>query len=318
MCDLTNPIFNDDDKAREHLEAIRWPNGPVCAQCGALERIVKVQGKSARPGLYYCNHCAGQFTVTVGTVFERSKVPLSKWVLAFHLMCSSKKGISSHQLHRMLDVTYKTAWFMSHRIREAMRTEPSGPLGGAGKIVEADETYYGNKKGAEWKWGGTGHKHSIVALVEHKGGVRSFHVPDVTAKNLKPVLLSQIDSKTHLMTDEATRYWKLGKQFAKHSSVNHSEKEYARGNTSTNTIEGFFSLLKRGLISCYFHISGDHLQRYCDEFDFRYSNREKRVKIAGKWQKTGLNDAERTVAALKGIEGKRLTYRRVTGFKPQA
>lgn len=299
MCDLTNPIFTDDDKAREHLESIRWPRGPVCPHCGAVDRIAKLDGKGVRPGLHYCNHCQGQFTVTVGTVFERSKISLSKWVLAFHLMCSSKKGISSHQLHRMLGVTYKTAWFMSHRIREAMRTEPSGPLGGKGKVVEADETYYGNRKGKKIDKG-FGHKHAIVALVERNGDVRSFHVTNVTGANLHPILLGQIDRKSHLMTDEHKQYVKVGREFAKHSSVNHGEKEYVRGKVTTNTVEGFFSILKRGLIGTYFHVSGDHLQRYCHEFDFRYSNRAA----------VGIEDAERTALALKGIEGKRLTYRR--------
>jgi len=237
--------------------------------------------------------------VTVGTVFEDSKVPLHKWVYANHLLCSSKKGMSSKQLERVLGVSYKTAWFMSHRIRKAMETTPKGQLGGSGKIVEVDETYYGNKKGAPVKAGGS-HKHRIVSLVERKGNVRSFHVASVSAENLKPILRAQIDKRSHLMTDEATRYWRIGKEFAKHSSVNHQLKEYARGEVTTNTIEGFFSILKRGLTGIYQHVSEQHLQRYVNEFDFRYNNRESQ----------GINDEQRAIAALKGISHKRLTYRR--------
>jgi transposase-like protein len=249
------PRFTDDNAARAHLEALRWPNGAICPHCGGTERNVRIEGKSARPGLWFCGDCRSQFTVTVGTVFERSKVPLHKWVLATHLLCSSKKGMSSHQLARTLGVTYKTAWFMSHRIREAMGDAPSGKLGGGGDIVEVDETYWGTKSNAtpkhktKWKrYYGGHHKNAIVSLVERGGKVRSFHLPDVTNKNLREVLFSQIEKNTHLMTDEATRYWKLGQEFAKHSSVNHGKKEYARGNVTTNTVEGFFSILKRGLV----------------------------------------------------------------------
>ncbi len=300
MTALNSPHFQDADKAREYLEAIRWPNGPVCPHCGSVSKDhYALQGKAHRVGLWKCKDCREQFSVTVGTVFERSKIKLNVWLQAVYLLCSSKKGISSHQLHRTLGVTYKTAWFMSHRIREAFRTDPKGPLGGSGKIVEADETYYGNRKDKKVDRG-FGHKHAIVALVERDGGVRSFHIASVTGANLHPVLLGQIDRKTHLMTDEHKQYRKVGREFAKHSSVNHGIKEYARGNVTTNTVEGYFSILKRGLIGTYFHVSGDHLQRYCDEFDFRYSNRSA----------LGIEDAERTDIALKGIAGKRLTYRR--------
>jgi len=312
MSHLNAPQFKDADKARQYLEAIRWPNGPICPHCGSVsEDHYALQGKSHRVGLWKCKDCREQFSVTVGTVFERSKIKLNVWLQAVYLLCSSKKGISSHQLHRTLGLTYKTAWFMSHRIREAMKSDPTGPLGGTGKIVEADETYFGNRPGVK-KYRGPGHKYPILSLVERNGAVRSFHVADVTAKNVWPVLLGQIDRKSHLMTDEAMRYRNIGKEFANHTSVNHEKKEYARGITSTNTIEGFFSILKRGLIGTYFHVSGNHLQRYCDEFDFRYTNRERREKIDGTWHKIGFDDQERTDIALQGIAGKRLTYRRTT------
>lgn len=304
MTALNAPHFQDADKARQYLEAVRWPNGPICPHCGVVGEHYALQGKAHRPGLWKCKDCREQFSVTVGTVFERSKIKLNVWLQAVFLLCSSKKGISSHQLHRTLGVTYKTAWFMSHRIREAFKSEPSGPLGGSGKIVEADETYYGNKKG-KLVDRGFGHKHSIAALVERDGAVRSFHVVQVNRENLRAVVLGNTDRKSHLMTDEHKQYIKIGREFAKHTSVNHGEKEYARGKTSTNTIEGYFSILKRGLIGTYFHVSGDHLQRYCDEFDFRYSNRAA----------LGIEDAERTKIALQGIAGKRLTYRRTVSPK---
>ena len=303
---FNEPQYHDAEAAREHLESIRWPKGPVCPHCGAVDRITKLQGKSHRPGLYDCGHCRDQFTVTVGTVFERSKISLDKWLFASALMASSKKGISSKQIERMLGVTYKTAWFITHRLREAMGDAPSGKLGGGGKIVEVDETYFGSKEGAKKQRGKVGgaamkDKCAIVALVERGGKVRSFHVPSVTNANLKQVLSTQIDADTHLMTDEATRYWKLGKEFTKHSSVNHGRKEYARGEVTTNTVEGFFSILKRGLIGTYQHVGERHLHRYVREFDFRYNHR---IKL-------GFDDAQRTTALLKGISGKRLTYRRI-------
>lgn len=297
MCDLNQPHFQDAEKAREHLEAIRWPNGPVCPHCGGLERNSKLEGKAHRAGLYFCGDCRSQFTVTVGTVFERSKLPLHKWVMATHLMCASKKGISAHQLHRMLGITYKSAWFMAHRIREAMNGDGGGLLGSGGGTVEVDETYWGNKKRYGMNPRGAGHKMKVVSLVEREGNVRSFHVPNVTAKTLKPILKAQIAADANLMTDEAKQYIKLGKEFASHESVMHSRGEYKRGNAHTNTVEGFFSLLKRGLVGTFHHVGEQHLQRYVKEFDFRYNNRK-------------VSDAERATNALKGIEGKRLTYRR--------
>lgn len=306
--DLTNPIFTNEDKAREFLEMTRWPQGPICPHCGSVDNIKRLQGESTRPGLHQCNNCAGHFTVTVGTLYERSHIPLHKWLLATHLMCASKKGISSHQLHRMLGITYKSAWFMTHRIREAMTTTPTGLLGGGGQPVEADETYWGTtprskKAKAIRKAGGKvsgADKQKIVSLVERDGSVRSFHVARVNGKTLKSVLLNNVSPKAQLMTDDAHIYRRIGKNFASHESVNHTAGEYARGNVSTNTVEGYFSLLKRGLIGTFHHVGEQHLQRYVDEFDFRYNLRK-------------TSDAERAITALKGISGKRLTYRRTKG-----
>lgn len=298
MIDLTNPIFSDKDKAREHLESILWPDGPVCPHCGSIENIKKLTGKSHRPGLHQCNECRGHFTVTVGTVLERSKIPLNKWVFAMHLMAASKKGVSAHQLHRMLGVTYKTAWFMAHRIREAMREFNPGPLGGENKTVEADETYVGGKAKNAKRGAPIPTKEAVVSLVERDGKVRSTHVPSVNRQNLRTVLVTQIDRKSYLMTDEANVYKSTGKEFSGHGSVNHSIDEYVRGTYwHTNTVEGYFSILKRGITGTYQHVSQQHLKRYLGEFDFRYNTR-------------GISDGERTVEAMKGIVGKRLTYRR--------
>ncbi len=297
---LNAPRFRDDNAAREHLEAIRWPDGPICPHCGGIERISKLQSKSHRPGLYFCGDCREQFTVTIGTVFERSKIPLHKWVLATHLLCASKKGMSSKQIERMLGVTYKTAWFMTHRIREAMKPVYKGKLGAGGKTVEADETFWGNskrsKKGRAYKGRGYEHKEKIFALVERGGDVRAFHVPAVNAMTLKPILLAQMAKNAHLMTDEAHTYTAVGKEFASHGVVKHGKKEYSRGNIHTNTVEGYFSLLKRGLIGTYHHVGAQHLQRYVSEFDFRYNKRD-------------ISDTERAEHALRGIVGKRLMYR---------
>ena len=297
---FTEPRFNDNDAAREHLEALRWPRGSVCPHCGGADRQSKLEGTSHRPGLYFCGHCRSQYTVTVGTVFERSKVALHKWVLATHLICSSKKGISSHQLHRTLGVTYKTAWFMAHRIREAMNIEPEGQLGGAGQPVEVDETFWGNngkqRKGAR----GYDHKMKVVSLVERGGKKRSVHVADVTAATLKGVLKEHVANEARLMTDDSNIYTKVGREFAEHGVVNHSAKEYVRGDVTTNTVESSFSLLKRGLIGTFHHVGEQHLQRYVTEFDFRWNTRTR----------LGFNDVQRAEIALKNIGGKRLTYRR--------
>jgi transposase-like protein len=296
MFDLTNPIFTDAEKAREHLEAINWPNGPVCPHCGECENVHRLQGKSTRPGLIQCNSCLKNFTVTVGTLFERSKVPLNKWMLATYLLSSSKKGMSAHQIHRMLGVTYKTAWFMCHRIREAM-DQPSGPLGGPSDTVEVDETYVGGKaKNRATRKPAA--KKAVVALVERDGRARSFHVANVNAKDVRALVVTNIDRASALLTDESPIYTKMGKEFGLHSTVNHSAKEYVRGVFHhTNTAENFFSIFKRGVIGTYHHMSEAHLGRYCAEFDLRYNTRS-------------LSDAERSTEILKGIVGKRLTYRR--------
>lgn len=295
---LSEVRFHNEIAARKHLEAMRWPTGAVCPHCGGTERNSALNGKAHRPGLWFCGDCRTQFSVTVGTVFERSKVPLHKWLLATHLLCSSKKGISSHQIHRTLGVTYKTAWFMTHRIREAMKDTGTDQLGGAGTsgIVEADETYYGKTKAGKGEK--LAKKQKIVALVERQGRVRAFHIPAVTVKTLKPILEGQIHAKARLMTDSAGMYQKIGKGFKSHETVNHLAGEYARGDVTTNTVEGYFGILKRGLSGIYQHVSPEHLHRYVNEFSFRYSERE-------------ITDAQRADEALKGIEGKRLTYRRV-------
>ena len=303
MPDLSNPIFHDETKAREHLEAIRWPDGPVCPHCGATENATKLAGKSHRPGLYQCNECREHFTVTVGTVMERSHIPLHKWVLAFHLMCASKKGISAHQLHRMLGITYKSAWFMAHRIREAMREINPTPMGGNGKLVEADETYIGGREKNKHRSrrhsgvGGVG-KEVAFSLIERGGKVRSYHVPAVNTRTLRPILKAQLYRNSVLVTDDAGHYRVLGRTFTDHLSVNHSIEEYVRGDAYTNTVENYFSILKRGIGGCYFHVSQQHLCRYLGEFGFRYNERSAR----------GIEDDERTKRAIRGAEGKRLTY----------
>lgn len=297
MCDLTNPIYSDANKAREHLEALHWPNGPVCPRCRETTRVKRLAGKSTRPGVVMCNACRKPFTVTVGTIFEDSKIPLNKWLLAFRLMAGSKKGISAHQLHRSLGITYKSAWFMAHRIREAMNMEPEGPLGGPGAVVEADETYVGGKaknratrKPAE--------KKAVVALVERDGHARSFHVANVNAKTLRPLIVTNIDRASVLMTDESPVYVRTGREFTNHYSVNHGAREFVTtgGFKHSNTAENFFSIFKRGVIGTYHHMSEAHLARYCAEFDFRYNTRK-------------ISDTERAEIAIIGAVGKRLTYR---------
>jgi transposase-like protein len=300
--DLNNPIFHDTEKARTYLERNRWPDGAVCPHCGVTgPAITRVEGKKRthRPGLYHCNGCAMQFTVTVGTVYESSHIPLHKWLFATHLMTSSKKGISAHQLHRMLGITYKSAWFMAHRIREGMINQNPPQIGGEGKFVEADETYFGRKPGRKMGGGGVGHKLAIMSLVERGGAVRSFHLKDVNGKSMANVL-ANVSRAAHLRTDELAAYVGMGWNFASHKTVNHSAKEYVRGDAYTNTIEGFFSIFKRGMRGVYQHCGEQHLQRYLTEFDFRYTHRAK----------LGVTDAQRADLALKGIEGKRLTYRR--------
>src|SRR2546428_775347 len=253
----TEDRFHNEADARAYLEAVRWPKGPVCPHCGGADRQTRIAAnpdKGVRPGLLACGHCRQQYTVTVGTVFEDSKIPLHKWVYANHLICSSKKGISSKQLERVLGVTYKTAWFMSHRLRAGMKSEPTGQLGGGGKVVEVDETYYGQKRGRKVQRG-MDHKQKIFSLVERSGKVRSFHVPNVTGENLKPIMRVHVDRDSAIHTDEFGAYSGLRKQFAAHETVTHGNEEYVRyaGKTviTTNTIEGFFSILKRGLTGIY-------------------------------------------------------------------
>jgi transposase-like protein len=300
VSNLNAPHFQDPEKARVYLEAQVWPKGRVCPHCGVVGEHYALNGKTNRAGLYKCSDCREPFTVTVGTVFERSKIGLHIWLQAVYLINSSKKGISAKQLERTLNVTYKTAWFMAHRIREAMSGHGKGLLGSGGAPVEVDETYWGNVGKQAPGARGWAHKMKVVSLVERNGRKRSFHVANVNADTLRQILKSQVSDKAHLMTDEAKVYKKIGKGFAKHSSVNHSAGEYARGDVTTNTVESSFAILKRGLYGTFHNVSEFHLQRYANEFDFRWNHR-----IA-----LGIDDIQRTNAALKGISGKRLTYRR--------
>ena len=294
--DITAPRYSNETAAREHLESLMWPDGPFCPHCGSLN-ATRLAGTHHRAGLVQCNDCRQQFTVTVGTVFERSKVPLNKWLLVNHLLVSSKKGMSAHQIARMIGVTYKTAWFMCHRIREAMKPANPEPLGGPGRIVEADETYVGGKA-SNRAWGATAKKKPIVSLVERGGHTRSFHVASVTGSTLRSIIVTNVARTSTLMTDEHQGYVKVGREFAGgHYSVNHTNMNYATGPFHSNTVENFFSIFKRGIIGTYHHMSEAHLGRYCAEFDFRYNTRT-------------LNDHERADVCLQGIAGKRLTYRR--------
>ncbi|MEA2861363.1 MAG: hypothetical protein QOC72_3402 [Methylobacteriaceae bacterium] len=299
MSVLSRPYFHDEALAFEHLEKVLWPQGPVCPHCGSISGK-HYDLRKTRVGLRKCSDCRKQFTVKVGTVFESAHIPLNKMLQAVYLLCSSKKGISSHQLHRILGVTYKTAWFLTHRIREAMRDGSLAPMGGAGGVVEVDETFIGNLRGVPRKKGGTGHKHVVLTLVERGGSARSFHVESTSIADVIPIVNANVDRESAMMTDTAPHYrHTLGDIFASHEMVNHAEYEYVRGQIHTNTVEGYYSIFKRGMKGVYQHCSEKHLHRYLAEFDFRYSHRSAR----------GVNDSVRAQKALEGLSGKRLTYR---------
>ena len=307
MSNLSAPYLHNEEAAYDFLEGVLWPNGPVCPHCGCTGRITKVKAnpeKRIRLGLHRCGDCKKQFTVKVGTVFEASKVKLHLWLQAVVLMTSSKKGISAHQLHRVLGVTYKTAWFMEHRIREAMRSGDLAPFGGNGGAVEADETFIGNdrtiKPKGEKKGRGYHHKHKVLALVDRETGkARTMVVDDLKAGTLAPILRENIVKEARLMTDEASYYTKVGGEFAEHGVVHHGKGEYGRGDTHTNTVEGYFSIFKRGMKGVYQHCAKRHLHRYVAEFEFRYNHRSA----------LGVEDHQRAKAALTNARGKRLTYR---------
>jgi transposase-like protein len=307
---LQNPIFTDETKAREWLEARVWPKGPVCPHCGSTGRDVKaLNGKAHRPGVYQCNACREQFTVTVKTVFERSKLPLGKWLAALFLMTASKKGVSAHQVHRSLGISYKSAWFMCHRLREAMR---SGgllpPIGGTGKTVEADETYFGTIPKAEImpSHGKPGRRagirrpahRAVFALVERGGQARTFHIAQADQNTVSAIMRHNIAKESAIHTDEGRIYNIVPWRFSKHETVKHKDNEYVRGDVTTNTVEGYFSIFKRGMKGVYQHCGEKHLHRYLAEFDFRYNTRTA----------LGFNDLMRAEALAAGIKGKRLTY----------
>jgi transposase-like protein len=300
---LTAEHFHDEDAAIDFVEARVWPKGPVCPKCGVIGGHYKLQGKSTRKGVYKCHECRKPFTVRVGTIFEDSKVAIHLWLQAIYLIAASKKGISSNQLHRVLGVTLKTAWFMSHRVRHAMADLNEGQLGGDGTsgIVEADETYFGQVRGYGKGTHGS-KKQKVVALVERKGRVRAFHVPSVTAETIKPILQENISKNARLHTDGASHYREITGDFASHETVNHAIGEYARGDVTTNSVEGFFGVLKMGIRGVYQHVSPEHLNRYVSEFAFRYNNRKA----------LGVNDVERASNIVASIVGKRLTYETVS------
>jgi transposase-like protein len=314
MSILAKPYFNNEKAAFLHLEKLLWRDGVVCPHCGSVDsagRLEGVKGKATRTGkakvrlgLWKCYEgaCRKQFTVRVGTVFEHCRIPLHKCLQAVHLIASSKKGISSHQLHRILEVQYKSAWFLAHRIREAMRDGSLAPMGGSGKVVESDETYIGRLQGQRAK-GGPATKNIVLTLVERGGSARSFHIESTSIADIAPILRQNIRRESQLMTDEARHYMEIGREYASHDAVNHGQEEYVRytaGDTiTTNTVEGYYSIFKRGMKGVYQHCDEKHLHRYLAEFDFRYSNR-----IA-----LGVDDQDRAEKAIKGATGKRLTYR---------
>lgn len=301
MSVLGRKEFHDEEAAYAFVEVRVWPNGPVCPHCGGTERISKMRGKSTRIGTYKCYHCRKPFTVKIGTIFEGSHVAMNLWLQAIYLMCASKKGISANQLHRTLGVTLKTAWFMGHRIREAMRSGDLSPFGMDGGVVEVDETFIGSdrtkKPNGEKKGRGYAHKFKVLSLVDRETGkARSVVVKDLKVKTLMPILSDNIAREAHVMTDEAGHYVHLRKHFADHGVVRHNIGEYGRGKTHTNTIEGFFSIFKRGMRGVYQHCSEKHLHRYLAEFDYRYNERS-------------VDDPDRMALVLHGAVGRRLTYR---------
>lgn len=309
MSILSEKYFHDEAAAYRFVEARVWPEGPVCPHCGGVDRISKMKGESTRIGTYKCYQCRKPFTVKIGTIFESSHVKLHLWLQAIFLMASSKKGISANQLHRTLGVTLKTAWFMAHRIREAMREGNLGPLGGEGQIVEADETYYGKRdsravseqrKGRPYKNRKTiSDKNAILGLVERGGSVRTFHVAQATKVNVAELVTKNVARESSLYTDESRLYGGMEQVFADHQTTNHSSGEYVRaGGIHSNTIESYFSVFKRGMKGTYQHCAEKHLHRYLAEFDFRHNRR-----IA-----LGIGDSDRAARILDGIVGKRLTY----------
>jgi transposase-like protein len=298
--ELSAPRLQDEAAAFTYVEAKLWPHGPVCSHCGTIDQAGRLQGKSSRPGLWKCYACRKPFTVRMGTIFESSHVPLHIWLQVIYLMNSSKKGFSTRQIQRTLGGSMKTAWFLGHRVRECMKEGRdlfTEPMGGGGKTVEADETFVGRIPGRKIK-PGTTHLNAVMALVERGGRVRSFHVPNVTAANLRPIIGKHVWRDSRFMTDESPIYTGIGWNFIEHGTVNHGRDEYVRGDVYTNTVEGYFSILKRGVYGVYQHVSEAHLRRYLSEFDFRYSNRDK----------LGIGDRARADLALVGAKGKRLTY----------
>jgi len=305
IANLTNPVFGDEKLAIEYLESIRWRLYRYCPKCGEAENTSPTKSKNHRPGLYYCNSCKGLFTVTVGTLFHGSKVPMNKWLLVFHLMVASKKGISALQIQRMIGVSYNTAWFMCHRVRLAMtptETQTKKKLGGKSRPVEVDETYWGNNGKLPPGARGWNHKMKIISMVERDGDKRSFQMPNMKAKTVIPLLKANVKSTSRMMTDEAAIYNKLHLDFASHESVNHRAKEYARGDVTTNTVEGSFSLLKRSFYGTFHQVSEKHLQRYLQELDFKWNTRK-------------ISDGKRMKKALKGINGKHLSHKELTASR---
>ncbi len=316
MSVLSAPYMHDEAAAFDHVEDILWPDGPVCPFCGVVDNAYVLKGVRSKPskknpegverhGLKKCKDCGKQFTVRKGTIFAESHLPLHLWLQAIHLMVSSKKGISAHQLHRVLGITYKSAWFLTHRIRECMRSGDLAPMGGNGGTVEVDETFIGNDrtikpKGVK-KGRGYAHKHKMLTLVDRDTKhAKSIVVDDLKAATLVPILQENIDREATIYTDEAGQYRNLARDFEGHDFVRHGQGEYGRGVVHTNTVEGFYSIFKRGMKGVYQHCAKKHLHRYAAEFEFRYNNRSA----------NGVEDTERSKIALCGAIGKRLTYQR--------